>query len=88
MSNEMKSDVLISLARMARTFSGASVVQPESRLHGDLGLGGGDFLEFIEEAERTWSVSLEEVSPYGRGAAADVTIAEVAAVISRHKTKD
>jgi hypothetical protein len=88
MSNELKSDVLVSLARMARTFSGASVVRPESRLHADLGLGGGDFIEFIEEVERAYGVSLEEVSPHGHGVAADVTVAEVAEVILRKRANN
>ncbi len=83
MSKELRPAIFARVERAARKFSGIERIQGDSRIYADLGLGGWDFIEFIEELERDYEISLEQLSPHGKGLAIDVTVNELVDTISR-----
>ena len=81
-----QSTVLGELLELATYFS-TRQAQPESRVYADLNINGGDFIEFVEEVERRYSVDLAWVSPRDpRLEAKDPTIKALADDVLRQRT--
>jgi hypothetical protein len=76
-----RQSLLTILITIAAKFSGAKRIDADCLLHDGLGLGGSDFIEFVEEIEREFSVDLESVSPRHAGMATDVSIGTLADII-------
>jgi hypothetical protein len=68
------------------THYGGQHPRPASRLYADLGINGGDFLEFVVEVERRYGVDLSWVSPRDpRAEAHDPTLQSLADDVVRQR---
>ena len=77
--------VLRELLELATHYGGRHP-QPESRLYADLDINGGDFLEFVVDVERRYSVDLSWVSPRDPQAEAqDPTLQSLAENVMRQR---
>ena len=85
MENQPK-PVLARLLNLAAQYSGRQA-QPGNRAYQDLGLNGGDFIEFVGEVEREFGVDLAWVSPRQAGAKAqDPTLESIAEYICHQQS--
>ena len=83
MSRELRSAIFSRVAQLAQRFSGHDRVEPGSKIHADLGLDGGDFIEFVGQLEKAYEMPLEELSPHEKRLAPDVTIDTIVDTICR-----
>jgi hypothetical protein len=78
--------VLNELIELATYYAGRPA-EPESRPYEDLDINGGDFIEFVEEAERRYCVDLSWVSPTEATAKAqDPTLKELSNDVVRQRS--
>ena len=70
--------ILAELLELASRYA-AQQARPDDRVHCDLNINGGDFLEFVVDVEGRYGVDLSWVSPHDpRAEASDPTIQSLA----------
>jgi len=80
-TDELRNDIL----GIAKSFSGRDA-DLDDRIYQDLGIGRGDFIEFVVALERRFDVDLDWVSPRDqRTAAQDPTLAQLIDDIARQR---
>ena len=78
--------VLANLLDLATQFSGRDVL-PTSLIYQDLDINGSDFIEFVEEIERTYDLDLSWISPCDpRASAQDVTVEAIAFYVVKQRS--
>ncbi len=66
-------------------FSGKRNISYGQYIYKDLGVGGGDSIELIEEIEHIYSIDLSDILPHGSGGCVrDLTVGQLTVHIEGH----